>query len=241
MSLIRPTRFSLTLLMSRQNAISLDVSVDMREKYEESLNDLIESVIKLAEEVYHVIERSLDVLNCEDVQEVRELIKHDLVINDMENAINEQVIRLITKQQPIATDLRIIMASIKIASELERMGDNAGNLAKIRRRVKFEDTVVLSRLKTMGKLSLLMLYDLRDAFQQKDVNLTKEVIDRDQDIDDLYKEIVNTTYLIDNDPFISGQAHLAARYLERIGDHITNIAENIYYFITGDRYDKFLK
>lgn len=227
--------------MNRQNVISLEDLVDMREKYEESLNELIDSVIKMADEVYHVIERSIDVLSSEDVQEARELIKHDNVINDLENEINEQVISLITKQQPIATDLRIIMASIKIASELERMGDNAGNLAKIRRRVRFEDTVILSRLKTMGKLSMLMLYDLKDAYQKKDVNLTKEIIDRDEDIDDLYKEIVNTSYLIDNDPFISGQAHLAARYLERIGDHITNIAENIYYFITGDRYDKFLK
>lgn len=213
----------------------------MRERYQESLNELIESVMKLADEVYQVIDRSIAVLSDDNIQHAREIIAHDKVINDMENDINEQVISLITKQQPIATDLRIIISSIKIASELERMGDNAGNLAKLRKRVKFEDPYVLSRLQTMGKLSMLMLHDLKDAYLKEDISLTKEIIDRDSDIDDLYKDIVNTTYLIDNDPFVAGQAHLAGRYLERIGDHITNIAESIYYFITGERYDKFEK
>lgn len=213
----------------------------MREKYEESLNELIASVIQLAEEVYYVIDRSIKVLSDQDINHAREIIEYDKKINEMEFNINEQVVSLITKQQPIATDLRIIISSIKIAAELERMADNAGTLAKIRKRVKLEDRYVLSRLETMGKLSMLMLYDLRDAYENKDVSLTKEIIERDSDIDDLYKEIVNTTYLIDDDPFVAGQAHLAGRALERIGDHITNIAENIYYFITSEHYDKFEK
>ncbi|MGK0554402.1 phosphate signaling complex protein PhoU [Macrococcus capreoli] len=210
----------------------------MREIYEESLNHLTVSVQELAQEVYKVIERSVNVLSDSEVNHAREIIKHDEVINEMEHNINEQIISLITKQQPIATDLRLILSSTKIASELERIGDNASNIAKIRKRVQFEDTYILTRLKTMGKLSMLMLADLEVAYQNKDVNLVKEIIERDQDIDDLYKEIINTTYLIDNDPYISGQAHLAGRYLERIGDHITNIAESLYFTITGERFNQ---
>ena len=71
------------------------------------------------------------------------------------------------------------------------------------------------------------------------INKCKEIIERDKDIDDLYINIVNTTYLIDNDPFVAGQAHLAARHLERIGDHISNIAESVYYYLTGEHYDTF--
>lgn len=227
--------------MNRQNATSQEDLADMREKYEKSLETLKETVLTLAKEAYEAIEKSIDVLSTDNIQQARELIAHDKEINAIETDVNDQVVSLITKQQPIATDLRVIMASIKIAAELERIADNAGAIAKIRIRVRFEDEYVIARLETMGKLSMLMLADLYTAYENKDISLTREIIERDDDIDDLYKEIVNTTYLIDNDPFVAGQAQLAGRHLERIGDHITNIAENVYYFITGEQYDKFEK
>ena len=80
---------------------------------------------------------------------------------------------------------------------------------------------------------------LNNAIRNKDLPLIKEVIERDEDIDDLYVNIVNTSYLIDNDPFVAGQAHLAARHLERIGDHISNIAESVYYYLTGQHFETF--
>ena len=105
--------------------------------------------------------------------------------------------------------------------------------------MKINDDYVFTRLKTMGKLAMLMLEDLNTAVKTEDLTLIKEIIERDKDIDDLYINIVNTTYLIDNDPFVAGQAHLAARHLERIGDHISNIAESVYYYLTGEHYDTF--
>lgn len=224
--------------MSKQKDIFQEGLVNMREIYEESLQHLEQTVLNLADEVYRTIEKSIDVLSDNDKTVAREIIHNDHVINAMESDIDDQIISLITKQQPIATDLRMILSCSKISSELERMGDNAANIAKIRKRVKFEDAYVLARLKTMGKLSMLMLADLKEAYNNKDVNLVKEIIERDNDIDDLYKEIINSSYLIDNDPYISGQAHLAGRYLERIGDHITNIAESLYFTITGERFNQ---
>lgn len=211
----------------------------IREKYEDQLDELMKDLRRLGLHVYYNIEYALRSLSEEDRNYARQTIANDKDINALETEINEKVIMLITKQQPIATDLRLMMASLKIASDFERIGDNAANIAEIRLRAKITDEYVLTRLNTMGKLALLMLKDLDDAVKRDDVTLIKEIIERDEDIDDLYKNIVNTTYLIDNDPFVAGQAHLAARHLERIGDHISNVAESIFYFVTGERYESY--
>ncbi|KRG10125.1 phosphate signaling complex protein PhoU [Staphylococcus sp. NAM3COL9] len=213
----------------------------IRHKYEGQLDGLIKDLRRLGLYVYRNIEFGLTSLSEEDRNYARKTIAKDKEINEQETAINEKVILLITKQQPIATDLRLMMAALKIATDFERIGDNAASIAKIRLRAKIIDEYVLTRLNTMGKLALLMLKDLDDAVKDNDITLIKEIIERDKDIDDIYKNIVNTTYLIDNDPFVAGQAHLAARHLERIGDHICNIAENIYFFITGERYESYNK
>ncbi|MCT1925788.1 phosphate signaling complex protein PhoU [Staphylococcus pasteuri] len=209
----------------------------IRQKYEDQLEGLIKDLRRLGLRVYFNIENALVSLSEEKRTFARETIQKDKEINHLDHEINEKVIMLITKQQPIATDLRMMMSALKISTDLERMGDNAANIAHIRLRVKITDHYVLTRLKTMGKLAMLMLEDLNTAVKNKDITLIKEIIERDQDIDDLYINIVNTTYLIDNDPFVAGQAHLAARNLERVGDHISNIAESVYYFLTGNRYE----
>ncbi|MCI2934247.1 phosphate signaling complex protein PhoU [Staphylococcus haemolyticus] len=210
----------------------------IRHKYEGQLGELIKDIRHLGLRVYFNLEHALVSLSEEDKNFARQVIENDKIINNLDYDINEKVIMLITKQQPIATDLRMMMAALKISTDFERMGDNAAHIAQIRLRVKITDHYVLTRLKTMGKLAMLMLQDLNTATKQEDITLIKEIIERDKDIDDLYANIVNTTYLIDNDPFVAGQAHLAARNLERVGDHVRNIAESVYYFYTGEHYEK---
>ncbi|GGI31376.1 MULTISPECIES: phosphate signaling complex protein PhoU [Staphylococcus] len=211
----------------------------IRKRYEGQLNELFKDIRTLGLRTYSMIDQSIRVLTDSQVTHARKIIKNDTEINKLEYDVNEKVVMLITKQQPMAKDLRLMMSALKIASEFERMGDNAANIAKIRTRVKFSDKYLVMRLEAMGRLALLMLKDLNDAAKDDDLDLVKEIIERDKDIDDLYKQIVNSSYLIDNDPFVAGQAHLVARYLERIGDHIVNIAEHIYYFITGERYESY--
>ena len=211
----------------------------IRQKYEGQLDDLIKELRRLGLRVYSNVNNAIESLSEDDRNFARHVIEKDKEINKFDYDINEQVIMLITKQQPIATDLRMMMAALKISTDFERMGDNAANIAHIRLRVKITDHYVLTRLKTMGKLALLMLEDLDTAVKSEDLTLIKEIIERDKDIDDLYVNIVNTTYLIDNDPFVAGQAHLAARNLERVGDHVRNIAESIYYYFTGEHFDKY--
>mgnify|MGYP001508374984 FL=1 len=211
----------------------------IRHKYEGQLDELIKDLRRLGLRVYFNIKNALVSLSEEKRTFARETIEKDKEINQLDYELNEKVIMLITKQQPIATDLRMMMAALKISTDFERMGDNAASIAHIRLRVKINDDYVFTRLKTMGKLAMLMLEDLNTAVKTEDLTLIKEIIERDKDIDDLYINIVNTTYLIDNDPFVAGQAHLAARHLERIGDHISNIAESVYYYLTGEHYDTF--
>ncbi|MGV3244038.1 phosphate signaling complex protein PhoU [Staphylococcus sp. 11261D007BR] len=213
----------------------------IRKRYEDELNDLFHDLRHLGLRVYFSIRRSIKVLTDSDIKHARQIIKHDQSINQLEKKINDKVISLITRQQPIAKDLRFMIASLKIANEFKRMGDNAANIAKIRTRARFTDHYIVMRLETMGKLALLMLKDLQNATLENDLELIIEIIERDVDIDDLYKDIVNTTYLIDNDPFVAGQAHLVARYLERIGDHIVNVAEHVYFYLSGALYESYEK
>lgn len=211
----------------------------IRQKYEGQLDGLIKDLRRLGLRVYFNINNALVSLGEEKKSFARQTIEKDKEINHLDHEINEKVIMLITRQQPIAKDLRMMMAALKISTDFERMGDNAASIAHIRLRVKINDNYVFTRLKIMGKLAMLMLEDLNNAIRNKDLPLIKEVIERDEDIDDLYVNIVNTSYLIDNDPFVAGQAHLAARHLERIGDHISNIAESVYYYLTGQHFETF--
>ena len=211
----------------------------IRQNYQEQLDELLKDIRRMGLYTYFNINNAIVSLSEKDKNFARQVINKDKDINKLDCEINEKVILLIMKQQPIASDLRMMMAALKIATDFERMGDNVASIANIRLRVKITDDYVLTRLKTMGKLAMLMLQDLNTAAKHEDITLIREIIDRDQDIDDLYANIVNTTYLIDNDPFVAGKAHLAARNLERVGDHVTNIAESVYYYLTGEHFDSF--
>ena len=151
----------------------------IRQKYEGQLEDLIKDLRRLGLRVYFNIENALVSLSDDKRTFARETIEKDKEINKFDYDINEQVIMLITKQQPIATDLRMMMAALKISTDFERMGDNAANIAHIRLRVKITDHYVLTRLKTMGKLAMLMLEDLNTAVKNEDITLIKEIIERE--------------------------------------------------------------
>ncbi|WP_123807576.1 phosphate signaling complex protein PhoU [Abyssicoccus albus] len=209
----------------------------IRKKYEGQLQDLHELVIDIGVKSYNQVDNAVDTLNDDSPDRAREIIEIDQEINLLERRINDDAISLIMKQQPVATDLRVIISSIKIANDLERIADNASNIAEVRKRVRISDEYLLMKLRTMEKLALLMLADVHHASENDDVVLLNEIIMRDSDIDELFRDIINSSKLIDNDPFVSNQANLVAKYLERIGDHICNIAESVYYIKTGTRFE----
>ncbi|HIW12244.1 MAG TPA: phosphate signaling complex protein PhoU [Candidatus Salinicoccus stercoripullorum] len=209
-----------------------------RGKFQADMDTLHQDVMRLGKECYRRLDGSTEVLTDADTERARALVKGDSAINSMENDINTQVINLITTQQPVATDLRLIISSIKIADDLERISDNISNIGEVRKRVRLGSEKLLLRLSTMERLALLMLEDVKTAYETGDTDLCTEIIERDKDIDALFVQITTTDIIKETDVFVTGQSQLAAKYLERIGDHIKNIAEHVYFVLTGDKYEK---
>ena len=209
-----------------------------REKFHESLHALINECINLGEECHKRLARTVEILVAEDIDEARQVVRDDREINKMEADINAHAINLITTQAPVATDLRMIISCIKIADNLERIGDNISNVAEVRKRIKITNERTLLRFKTMERLASLMMEDVYTAFKEDDMDLLHEIILRDQDIDAVFVQITTADIFDESDAFLTGQIQLTAKYLERIGDHIKSIAEHIYYIHTGDPYEK---
>lgn len=209
-----------------------------RSKFQREMHSLYQDVVKLGIECYRRLDGSTEVLSDADTGRARDLVRGDKTINIMEYDINTQVINLITTQQPVATDLRLIISSIKVADDLERISDNISNLGEVRKRVRLTNEKLLLRLSTMERLALLMLEDVQTAYENQDTDLCIEIIERDKDIDSLFVQITTTDIIEESDVFVTGQSQLTAKYLERIGDHIKNIAEHVYFVLTGEKYEK---
>lgn len=209
-----------------------------REKFQEGLDALINDCISLGKECHNRLSLAVEILVSDNVEDARQLTKKDKELNAMEADINAHAINLITTQAPVASDLRLIISCIKIADNLERIGDNIANIAEVRKRIKITNERTLLRFKTMERLASLMLEDVYTAFKKEDLDLLDEIILRDQDIDAVFVQITTSDIFEESDAFLTGQIQLTAKYLERIGDHVKSIAEHIYYIQTGDPYEK---
>lgn len=209
-----------------------------REKFTGELQSLTDEVIDLGVLCYDRLQGVTNLLSMDDIEPARDLVSGDVEANRREYNINSQAVTLITTQAPVATDTRIIISSIKIAYDLERISDNISNLAEVRKRVKITNEKLLLRLRTMEQLASLMLKDVYTAYLEQDTSLCKEVYERDEDIDSLFVHVTTSDIFEDSDLFVSGQSQLCAKYLERIGDHVKNIAEHVYFVITGEKIEK---
>ena len=166
-------------------------------------------------------------------------IDADRAIDQLERQLQERAILMIAKRQPIANDLRHIMTVLKIASDLERIGDLAKNIAKRARAVASEThpKPLMTGLGHMTELALEQLTDVLDAFSKRDGAKALAVWRADAGLDALYNSIFREllTYMMEDPRNIGLCTHLlfAAKNIERVGDHTTNIAENIHFLVTG--------
>ena len=167
-------------------------------------------------------------------------ISSDQRIDVFDGEISELVTRLLALRQPMAVDLRLIVGTMKIATDLERIGDYAKNIAK---RSTALGTAIpaqpLHAIPRMGELVLGMIKDVLDALSNEEADKAVAVRDRDPVLDEIYNSVFREllTYMMEDPRTITGCTHLLfiAKNLERIGDHATNMAETIYYLITGKR------
>jgi phosphate transport system protein len=183
---------------------------------------------------------AMDALSKLDVELARRVLISDPRLDTLQREIEDQVVRTIIRRQPMAIDLRELMASIHIAGDLERAGDLAKNIAK--RAIKVADDPRVMRavvgLKHMSDVAAMQLKDVLDAYAQRDLERAKAVWSRDAELDALEDSIFRDllTFMMEDPRNISFCTHLlfCAKNLERVGDHATNIAENVHFMVSGN-------
>ena len=213
----------------------------VREQFQYDLQSLQQKVIELGELAKQALEIAMEGLRTRDVEKAIEVIDGDYRMDNLEEEINDFALMLITKQQPVASDLRRIFVSIKTATDLERIADHAVNIAKSTIRLgEKEVPVSLQNLESMFKIAIDMLQNVIQAYREENLTYAKKIAEMDDEVDELYgKAIREFISSIPNKPESIGQItqlSFIARYIERVADHGTNIAENVFYLVKGKHY-----
>jgi phosphate transport system protein len=206
--------------------------------FDDELKELREKVLKLGSMVENAIRDSVKSLVERESELAQEVIKRDHLINALDVKIDEECVRLIALRQPMAKDLRFITTAMKITTDLERMGDLAVNIAE--RALELNEQPQLKpfvNIPKMAEISQSMVRDVLDAYVTECSRLPYEVIKRDDEVDNLtVKNFEELLSLMIQDPKIIPLAvkrTYIAKYLERIADHATNIAEMVIYMCKG--------
>ena len=209
---------------------------------QESLTDLQIKLNEMAEMVVESINGSVESLVEKDVERAKQIKKEDKNINNIRWDIEEDCIHLIATQQPVASDLRELIALLNIITELERIGDYAAGIAKITMRIGDEKHVKsLIDIPRMKEIAVDMVENSMKAYINCDAKSARMIHSQDDDIDDLYKQIYREliSYMIENPANTTQCTYLVwvAHNIERMGDRVTNICERIIYHATGERAD----
>lgn len=212
-----------------------------REQFQSELEQLKEEVIKMADMAGKALSKSIDSLFNQDTELANQVLEDDKHIDELEADINEKSVLLIAKQQPVATDLRQIIIALRVVTDIERMGDNAKNIAKAAIFLGKNHSTIPEGLKQMQEVTLAMLKSSMHAFKYEDITIAGKLAETDDKVDKLYKHIVSellgeTATNPDRIQYIM-QVAFCARYLERFADHITNIGESILYLVKGKNYN----
>ncbi|WP_397539292.1 phosphate signaling complex protein PhoU [Rummeliibacillus pycnus] len=211
-----------------------------REKYDKDLIRVQNLLVDLCERSIQAFEKSLEVLFGKNIDGALVIIEQDRFINRLEEHLHDEIILLITKQQPVATDLRRLVSIIRAAQDMERIGDYAVNIGKETIRIgKNPNPYPEKQLREMGQLTITMLKEMLDAFVQEDIEKAKEIALRDDQIDRYYGETMTAIEQMASTENASSQAiqlALICKYIERAADHATNLAEALFFIVQGKRF-----
>ncbi len=210
--------------------------------YDEELARLKGEIVRMGEIAVAQIAAAMDVIERRDSLAAERVIANDDAIDQLEASVSSDVLMLLAKRQPMARDLREVMAALRIASNIERIGDYAANLAK--RSIALNLTAAIPpvhNLPTLAETASDMLTDVLKAYRESDEKNARAIWDRDVDLDSLYTSLFreSLTYMMEDARNITPATHVLfmAKNIERIGDHVTNIAENIWFLVTGQSLD----
>ena len=207
--------------------------------FDEDLDRLRALISQMGGFAEHAIGEAMRCLVQRDIEGAARVVEGDKQLDVLETETERRAIQLIALRAPMASDLRDVVAALKISSVVERIGDYAKNIAK---RVPLLENIgkiePLSLLPEMARIATEMVHDVLDAFVDRDPEAAVRVCERDSAVDDFYDSIFRTllTHMMENPQSIGASAHLLfiAKNLERVGDHATNIAEMVYYAATGE-------
>ncbi|TCL70098.1 PhoU-like phosphate uptake regulator [Hydrogenispora ethanolica] len=211
-----------------------------REGFDKALSELQQEMLRMGSMVEEAIHLAVESLAKQDLNLAQTIVDGDDRIDNLSQQVEDDCIRLIALQQPLARDLRVVTTVLKTATDLERIADHATNIAEITPRIAGEPLIKpLIDIPRMASLVEAMVQDSLKAFVDRDVELAKRTCLRDDEVDQLYENLFNelTGYVL-----AGGENHrvvqalnllFAARYLERVGDHATNIGERVIYLVTG--------
>ena len=208
--------------------------------YEEKMSRLQERLQYMGSLVEDSIARSIEALKKQDMDLAQAVIDADDIIDDLEEEIEEKCLEVIATQQPMAKDLRRVATLFKMVNDLERMADYATSIAKITLRIADQPLIKpLVDIPRMATLSQKMVKQSLDAYVRQDVELSIAVGQDDDEVDNLFGQIFREllTIMMENPKTITQATHLlfVGRWLERISDHATNIAEEVIFLVTGEK------
>jgi phosphate transport system protein len=210
-----------------------------RHSFDHDLEELHLELIKMGSLVEESIENTIQALKKQDVELARKIFRNDDIIDDLEKIIERKCLNLIARQQPLAKDLRTISTALKIITDMERIGDHSSDIAEITIRMAGEKYIKpLVDIPKMADCARQMVKKAIDAYIRQDITLAQEVCASDDEVDDLFSKIkLELTNLMKNDVQAIDQVinfMFIAKYLERMADHATNIAEWVVFNVTGE-------
>ena len=212
----------------------------MRNRFDRQLTQLNNELIEMGNLIEQAIEMAISALVNQDVKLARQAIEFDSEIDRQEKEIENLCLKLLLQQQPVARDLRMISSALKMITDMERIGDHAADISEITILLSNEPYIKrLENIQEMAKETTVMVIESVDAFVEKDMEIARKVIARDDVVDTLFSNIKEELIELINQNKENGEQAtdllMIAKYFERIGDHATNIAEWVIFSITGER------
>ncbi len=214
----------------------------LRHHFDDEIGALNKDILKMGLLVEEAVKKGMEAFKEQSRETAQTVIDGDDMINNMEDELCDQCAILLAKEQPVASDLRHILAAIKIITQLERIGDHGVHFAKkailLEGETYIKPIVDLPRMEEIGRK---MLIDSLNAYVERDSEAAEEIASRDRMIDDLYMQVVREvlTYIMADSTKISQGVELLtmARYMERFGDHVKNICEWVIFSERGEHAD----
>jgi phosphate transport system protein len=211
--------------------------------YDSELARLTGEIVRMGELSVTQLEAAIDVVDRRDERAAQRVVANDDAIDQLEQEISHDVVRLLALRAPMAGDLRNVFAALRIAADIERIGDYAANVAK--RSIPLSMVAPVTPTKGLGYLAKLAAAEVRDvlvAYRDQDAERAYQVWKSDAELDEAYTGFFRQllTYMMEDPRNITPCTHLLfmAKNIERIGDHATNIAENVWFQVHGEPLDK---